>query len=103
LRLNAGQEARVEEYLACFPELTGERQTVLGLIAAEQRLRARDTGLDLDDYFRRFPRFSRRTGRAVADAPPAARCRARAGFAADDRRPASRADPRRTGTRAPPV
>src|SRR5687768_16338553 len=41
LRLKAGETARVEEYLARYPELTGDRTIALGLIAAEHALRRR--------------------------------------------------------------
>src|SRR5215467_7275882 len=41
LRLKAGEAARVEEYLARYPELAGDRVVALGLIAAEHELRRR--------------------------------------------------------------
>src|SRR5213082_72816 len=41
LRLKAGEAARVEEYLARYPELTGDRAVTLELIAAEHELRRR--------------------------------------------------------------
>src|SRR6516165_4936291 len=36
LRLKAGETARVEEYLARYPELAGDRAVTLALIAAER-------------------------------------------------------------------
>src|SRR5438045_1286821 len=41
LRLKAGEAARVEEYLARYPELAADRAAVLQLIAAEHGLRRR--------------------------------------------------------------
>jgi serine/threonine protein kinase/predicted ATPase len=58
LRLKAGEAARVEEYLARFPELGGERAITLDLIVAEHELRRRrESGLTLDDYVERFPQY----------------------------------------------
>src|SRR5947209_16045551 len=58
LRLKAGEAARVEEYLARYPELTERRAVPLGLIAAEHELRRRrEPGLALDDYLQRFPQY----------------------------------------------
>src|SRR5438046_5636797 len=54
LRLKAGEPARVEEYLARYPELTEDRAATLGLIAVEHELRRRrEPGLALDDYLQR--------------------------------------------------
>jgi hypothetical protein len=41
LRLKAGETARVEEYLARYPELAGDRAVLLELITAEHELRRR--------------------------------------------------------------
>jgi predicted Ser/Thr protein kinase len=58
LRLKTGEAARVEEYLARYPELAGDRAVTLGLIAAEHELRRRtEDGLSLDDYLQRFPQY----------------------------------------------
>jgi predicted ATPase len=58
LRLKAGEAARVEEYLARYPELTADRPAVFDLLAAEYRLRRRgEPGLGLDEYERRFPQY----------------------------------------------
>src|SRR5262249_23561520 len=58
LRLKAGEAARVEEYLARYPELAGDRAATLGLIAAEHELRRRrEPGLALEEYLRRFPPY----------------------------------------------
>jgi predicted ATPase len=58
LRLKAGEAARVEEYLARYPELAGDRAVTLELIAAEYELRRRrESGLALDEYLQRFPRY----------------------------------------------
>jgi serine/threonine-protein kinase len=56
-RLKDGEPARVEDYLARFPELVGDRAAELELIKAELELRWRhESGLALDDYLERFPR-----------------------------------------------
>src|SRR5947209_6315491 len=55
-RLKAGEAARVEEYLARYPELASDRAATLELIAAEYFLRRRrDAGVALDAYLHRFP------------------------------------------------
>ena len=57
LRLKAGEAARVEDYLARYAELTGDRAATLELIAAEHELRRRrEPGLDLEQYLQRFQR-----------------------------------------------
>src|SRR3954451_18056657 len=49
-RLWAGESARVEEYLARFPELTDDRAVMLELIAAEHEFRQRrEPGLAVSD------------------------------------------------------
>jgi serine/threonine protein kinase/predicted ATPase len=59
LRLKAGEAARVEEYLARYPELSGDRAVPFELIAAEYELRRRrEPGLALDEYLQRFPQYS---------------------------------------------
>ena len=61
-RLRAGEPARVEEYLARYPELADDRAVVLELIAAEHEFRRRrEPGLALGEFLRRFPRVPRRT------------------------------------------
>ena len=58
LRLKAGETARVEEYLARYPELAGDRAVTLGLIAAEYELRRRrEPGLAVDEFLARFPQY----------------------------------------------
>lgn len=60
LRLKAGEAARVEEYLACYPELAGDTPAAVELIVAERELRRRgEPDLTLDDYLQRFPQYSR--------------------------------------------
>ena len=55
-RIKAGEAARVEEYLARFPELGRERTVLLELLAAEWRLRGRDDpAVTAEEYERRFP------------------------------------------------
>src|SRR5262245_27793068 len=72
LRLKALEAARVEEYLARYPELAGDRAAALGLIAAEYELRRRDElGLELEEYQRRFPQYGAELlehARSTADA-----------------------------------
>jgi hypothetical protein len=56
-RLKAGEPARVEEYLARYPDL-GEAGVVLALLAAEhEQRRRREPGLRAEEYNRRFPQY----------------------------------------------
>src|SRR5262245_10452109 len=58
LRLKAGEAARVEEYLARYPELTADRAAAVELVAVEYELRRRDDShLSLDEYLQRFPQY----------------------------------------------
>jgi predicted ATPase len=58
LRLKAGESARVEEYLARYPELGSNRAAILELIAAERDLRRRrEPDLALEEYLLRFPDY----------------------------------------------
>jgi predicted ATPase len=58
LRLKAGEAARVEEYLARYPELAADRADALGLVVVEYELRRRyDPRLTLDEYLHRFPQY----------------------------------------------
>jgi predicted ATPase len=58
LRLKAEDPARVEEYLARYPELARDQAGVIELIVAEHDLRRRrEPGLDLSEYLRRFPQY----------------------------------------------
>jgi WD40 repeat protein len=58
LRLKAGELARVEEYLARYPELTDDPAVTLDLIAAEYELRRRrEPGLAVHEYLQRFPQY----------------------------------------------
>jgi serine/threonine-protein kinase len=55
-RLNAGQAARVEEYLKRYLDLAADQDAVLDLIVAEHQLRRRcEPDLDTAEYQRRFP------------------------------------------------
>jgi predicted ATPase len=66
MRLKGGEPARVEEYLARYPELTADR-AALGLIAAEFTLRRRgEPHLDGEEYLRRFPNFHRELAEHLA-------------------------------------
>jgi serine/threonine protein kinase/predicted ATPase len=59
LRLKAGEEARVEEYLARYPQLAADRAAVVELIAAEYDLRRRnERGLSGEEYLERFPQYA---------------------------------------------
>src|SRR4051794_32740706 len=58
LRIKAGEDLRVEEYLARYPELARDPSVALGLIVAEYELcRRHERGLCLDDYLQRFPQY----------------------------------------------
>src|SRR5262245_27311473 len=90
LRLKAGEAARVEEYLARYPELAGDPAAVIGLIAAEYDLRRRaEPHLAADEFVRRFPQYGDELPRRLAQAT-------RAG----GHTPAPRPDP--SGPAAPP-
>lgn len=57
-RHRGGESARVEEYLARFPELRADREIVLELIAAEHGLRRRgEPGLGITEFLQRFPEY----------------------------------------------
>jgi predicted ATPase len=73
LRLKAGEAARVEEYLARYPELD-DRAVVLGLIVAEHSLRRRlEAGCSPEEYQRRFPQYGAELAGQLATPPTAAR------------------------------
>jgi WD40 repeat protein len=56
-RLKAGEPARVEDYLARYPELAADPEVVCGLAAAEFRLRlAAGETVSVREYGERFPR-----------------------------------------------
>jgi serine/threonine protein kinase len=58
-RLRAGEAARVEEYLARYPELVARPEVVADLVAAEFRQRYRhDPSHATDEYQQRFPEQS---------------------------------------------
>jgi WD40 repeat protein len=58
-RLKAGERARVEDYLARFPDLAGRPDEVRALVAAEfHQRRRREPGLAADEYLRRFPHLA---------------------------------------------
>jgi predicted ATPase len=89
LRLKTGEAARVEEYLARYPELAGDRAVTLALIVAEHEWRLRrESGLTLDEYLQRFPQYRAELPAQIAGPTVAS---------ADT--PPSRADP---GADAPP-
>lgn len=79
-RLKAGDPVRVEEYLERYPEIAGDRQRALDLIAAEYtQRRRREKTLTREEYLRRFPRFredlsSRLQDPAGSSLPSALRC-----------------------------
>jgi serine/threonine-protein kinase len=54
-RLEDGEEIRIETYLKRYPQLAGDRDTVLGLIAAEFEQRQRLAGPTVEEYLQRFP------------------------------------------------
>jgi predicted ATPase len=68
LRLKAGEAARVEEYLARYPELAGDRAVVVGLIVAEHSLRRRlEAACTAEDYLRRFPQHRAELAERLAE------------------------------------
>src|SRR5262245_29543894 len=57
-RLKAGGQVRLEDYLAKYPELAGDRRAALELIEAEYELRcSHRENVRLDEYRDRFPDF----------------------------------------------
>src|SRR5690242_857230 len=57
-RLKAGEGARIEEYLARFPEIAGDDSRLLDLVAWECLLRRRrEPEVSVEEYARRFPRL----------------------------------------------
>jgi serine/threonine protein kinase len=74
LRLKGGEAARVEDYLARYLELAGDRAATLELIAAEHELRRRrEPGLAIEDYLRRFPQYRAELPEKIASPTVAAR------------------------------
>jgi WD40 repeat protein/tRNA A-37 threonylcarbamoyl transferase component Bud32 len=70
LRLQAGEAARVEEYLERFPEVARDRSAVFKLLLAEWRTRAaREPELTIEEYRRRFPDFEAELAEASATLP----------------------------------
>jgi serine/threonine protein kinase/tetratricopeptide (TPR) repeat protein len=58
-RLQAGEAARVEDYLQRYPELADDPAEVLHLITTEwDSRRCREPGLRLEDYQARFPQYA---------------------------------------------
>jgi serine/threonine-protein kinase len=82
-RLQAGELARTEDYLARYRELAADQQAVLELIMAEYQMRREhEPGLATREYLHRFPQHAevlqarlalnggdRLSGRAAADPP----------------------------------
>jgi tetratricopeptide (TPR) repeat protein len=67
LRLKSGEAARVEEYLARFPEIADNRAEILSLIATEHALRRRrEPELTLGEYLQRFPQHSQELAQQIA-------------------------------------
>src|SRR4051812_21238502 len=57
-RLRAGEPARVEGYLARYPEWAADRSRVLELISTEYEFRRRrEPGLALGEFVHRFPEY----------------------------------------------
>jgi eukaryotic-like serine/threonine-protein kinase len=61
-RVKAGEAVRIEDrYLASFPELAEDEETLLSLLAREFHLRRLgEPGLAAEEYFSRFPRLAER-------------------------------------------
>jgi tetratricopeptide (TPR) repeat protein len=73
LRLEAGEDVRVETYFARFPELAADAEAALGLVVAEFTLRRRrEAELGLEEYRQRFPRLGEQVAARLAqqDEPP---------------------------------
>jgi tetratricopeptide (TPR) repeat protein len=79
LRIEAGEAARVEDYLERYPQLAADRDAVLGLIRVERLGRARQGGaLGTEEFQWRFTRYLTPPG-ATVDQSTAARASARLG------------------------
>jgi serine/threonine-protein kinase len=58
-RLEAGEPARAEDYLARYPDLAADQPVALELIAAEYQVRRkREPGLAVGEYLERFPQHA---------------------------------------------
>jgi predicted ATPase len=67
LRLKAGDAARVEDYLARYPELKQEQSVPLGLLVAEHEFRhRREPSLDVAEYLQRFPQYQAELSERIA-------------------------------------
>ncbi len=66
-RLKVGEPARVEDYLRRYPELAGDRDAVVDLIAGEFALRCRWSPPDIAEYHRRFPELGDALATAAFD------------------------------------
>src|SRR5688572_2453459 len=64
-RLNAGEPARVEDYLIRYPELSGETDEILGLLKLEYRIRLRAGPLPPGEFAKRFPQLYERVPVAI--------------------------------------
>jgi predicted ATPase len=68
LRLKGGESARVEEYLARYPQLTRDSAVAVELIVAEHTLRRRrDPGVGLGEYLQRFPQYLAELSEQIAE------------------------------------
>jgi tetratricopeptide (TPR) repeat protein len=69
LRLRTGEAVLVEHYLERFPDLEGDRDALLELIATEYALRRQwQTAPEPDEYYQRFPQYTDELrSRLVAD------------------------------------
>src|SRR5439155_16964226 len=65
-RLKAGEPARVEDYLARWPDLAELPGVLADLIAAEFRLRSRRGDTDRGDFLGRFPQHAELVERLAA-------------------------------------
>jgi|GEM_PF-6769717 len=66
-RLKAGEAVRVESYLQRFPELGGQTDAVIQLIATEFAMRQRQgLGASAEDYVQRFPEMAAQLRRCLA-------------------------------------
>ena len=72
IRLDRGEDARVEYYLAKYPELAQDDRAVIELIASEFRLRKqRDGSLNAWRFAERFPKYREELAQRLFYAPEA--------------------------------
>jgi predicted Ser/Thr protein kinase len=71
-RFKAGDQVRVEEYLRRYPDLARDDARVVEFICSEYALRRREPGLNIAEYFQRFPQYETELAQRLAKSEPEA-------------------------------